>query len=54
MIRWMSQDNDKSRVGMKDEWKTKRLKSERSFRGRKTCATIKAKEDENVSRVMTR
>lgn len=54
MIRWMSQDNDKSRVGMKDELEMERLKSEESVDGRETRAIFRARENENISRILTR
>lgn len=50
----MSQDNDKFRVGMKDELEMERLKSEESVDGRETRAIFRARENENISRILTR
>ena len=49
----MSQNNDKFKVGMKDELE-KRLSREGSVKSRETSVIIRAGEDEDISRTVMR
>lgn len=49
----MSQDNDKFKVGMKDELE-ERLSREGSVKGRETGVIIRAEEDEDIFRTVMR